>query len=532
MKVVSFSVFAVALLALGMSPAVASAADDEGFVPIFDGKTLEGWDGNPAFWSVEDGAITGETTPENPTKPNTFIVWRGGNVDDFELKLEYRLRNGNSGIQYRSWEEPDNWGKWVIGGYQADIADNKVYTGILYGERYRGILAKRGEKAVIGANHKPEVVGNVGDGAALQSHIKEKDWNEFHIIAKGFHFTHIINGHVMCEVTDEDTEMRRASGLLALQLHQGPPMKIQFRNIRLKRLAMESRQSQDAKKKIVLLAGRKSHGYAGHEHKAGCLLLAKLLENNVPGVATEVFGPAWPDDPSVLENADAIVIFCDGGGGHMAMRHLDEVGPLMKKGVGLACLHYGVEIPKGDAGDLLKSWIGGYYETWWSVNPHFKAEFTEFPDHPVARGVKPFAIDDEWYYHMRFVDDMEGVTPILTTIPPDKTRERRDGAHSGNPTVRARKGMPEHVAWAYERPGGGRGFGFTGGHWHWNWANNSFRTVVLNGILWVAGVDVPQGGVPSKTPSLEELKLNQDFPEPNNYDFQRVQKMLGEWRKQ
>jgi hypothetical protein len=232
-----------AMLGLLMTAAAPLEADDEGFVSIFDGKTLDGWDGNPAFWSVEEGAITGQTTAENPTKGNTFVIWRGGETGDFELKLEYRLRNGNSGIQYRSWEEPDNWGKWVIGGYQADIADNKVYTGILYGERYRGILAMRGDKTVIGADHKPEVVDKVGDGAALQAHIKENDWNEYHIIAKAFHFTHIINGHVMCEATDEDTEMRRASGLLALQLHQGPPMKVQFRNIRLKRL----KQSQNAR---------------------------------------------------------------------------------------------------------------------------------------------------------------------------------------------------------------------------------------------------------------------------------------------
>ncbi|NIP84607.1 MAG: dehydrogenase, partial [Planctomycetales bacterium] len=144
----------------------------------------------------------------------------------------------------------------------------------------------------------------------------------------------------------------------------------------------------------------------------------------------------------------------------------------------------------------MKQWIGGYFETFWSVNPHWKARFDQFPDHPVANGLKPFFMDDEWYYHMRFVDEMDGVTPILSAVPPDSTRQRPDGSHSGNPTVRARKGMPEHVAWVRVRPDGGRGFGFTGCHWHWSWACDSFRTAVLNGIAWTAGLKVPPGGVP------------------------------------
>ena len=192
----------------------------------------------------------------------------------------------------------------------------------------------------------------------------------------------------------------------------------------------------------------------------------------------------WPKNPGVLEDledADTIVIYGDGGGGHLAMPHLKDLDRLMKKGIGLVCLHYAVEIPKGEPGDLLKSWIGGYYETFWSVNPTYTAEFKSLPDHPIARGVKPFTIADEWYYHMRFQDGMKGVTPILTTVPPDSTRQGGDDAHGGNPTVRAEKGHAEHVAWAFERPGGGRGFGFTGGHFHWNWGNDNFRKVVLNG---------------------------------------------------
>jgi hypothetical protein len=207
------------------------------------------------------------------------------------------------------------------------------------------------------------------------------------------------------------------------------------------------------------------------------------------------------------------------------------VAKLMDKGVGLACLHYAVEVPKGEAGDRLKEWIGGYFETFWSVNPHFRAEFKSFPEHAVARGLKPFAIDDEWYYHMRFVDNMEGVTPILTAVPPDSTRREGNDAHGANEFVRARKGMPEHLAWVRVRPDGGRGFGFTGGHWHWNWANDSFRTAVLNGIVWIAGLEVPEGGVPSKTPTLKELEANQDYPQPANFDRQRIQQMIDGWNK-
>lgn len=282
-------------------------------------------------------------------------------------------------------------------------------------------------------------------------------------------------------------------------------------------------------KKIVFVAGPQSHGYGAHEHYAGCRLLAKWLDESGLAVETSVYKDGWPSDPAAFEGADAIVVFSDGGGGHPMRPHMDQVAPLVEQGVGMAMLHYAVEIPPGEEGDLLKEWIGGYFETHWSVNPHWVAEFTEFPDHPVANGLRPFEINDEWYYHMRFVDDMEGVTPILTAIPPDSTRERPDGPHSNNPTVRARVGEPEHVAWVYERPDGGRGFGFTGGHWQWTWAQPEFRTVVLNAIVWTAGLDVPEGGTPSTTPTLEELEANQDYPQPDDFDRERIQRMIDEW---
>ena len=230
-RMCSIMLTAISLAWGTISPAM---AEDDGFVSIFDGKTLEGWDGNPAFWSVKDGAITGQTTKENPTKGNTFIIWRGGTLEDFDLELEYRIVGGNSGIQYRSFEVPDN--KWVVGGYQGDFEAGDTWSGANYGEKFRGILAKRGEKTVIGEDHKPKVVGKVGDSAEIQKGIKKEDWNKYEISARGFNFVHKINGMVTSEVTDEDEAQRRESGILALQLHAGPPMLVQFRNIKLKQI--------------------------------------------------------------------------------------------------------------------------------------------------------------------------------------------------------------------------------------------------------------------------------------------------------
>jgi len=283
------------------------------------------------------------------------------------------------------------------------------------------------------------------------------------------------------------------------------------------------------KKKVVFVAGRPSHGYGAHEHNAGCTLLSRTLNENVPAVHAVLYRNGWPADPTTFDNADAIVIFSDGAGGHPMLPHLDALDKLMNKGVGLVCLHYAVDVPKGKPADCLQRWIGGHFEQFWSVNPHWTAEFRTLPQHPITRGVKPFAIEDEWYYHIRFVDDMKRVTPILTAVPPERTRQGKDGPYSGNPHVRSRTGMPEHVAWAYERPGGGRGFGFTGGHWHWNWGQPDFRRIVLNAIVWAAGAEVPAGGVPSKSLSLEELEADQDEPQPKDFDRDAKRELLRTW---
>jgi len=517
-------------LAVAIQSAATFAADD-GFKPLFDGKSLTGWEGDPTLWRVEDGFITGQTSADAPLKYNSFLIWRGGKPGDFELKAEFRMPNpgfANSGIQIRSWEGPK---PWQVSGYQADIEGSNQYSGICYGEGFRGILAMRGQKVVIGTDHKPKVVEQFGDHADLAKVVKKNDWNEYHIIAQGNRIIEKINGQVMCDVTDEDTDARK-DGIIALQLHAGDPMKVQFRNIRLKESAPKADATSDQsekKKRIVFIPGTPSHGYSDHEYNAACLLWAKALKENYPNLETVIGPGGWPQDSKIFDGADAVVIFSDGGEGQPMVAHLDAIESLMKKGGGLALIHYSVEVPKGKAGDLVKDWIGGYFETFWSVNPFWNAEFKQFPNHPVARGLKPFSMNDEWYYNMRFLDNMQGVTPILTATPPNETRREGNDAHGANEFVRSQKGRAEHLAWVRERADGGRGFGFTGGHIHWNWANDNYRKVVLNGIAWVAKLEVPADGVQSKKPTLEELETNLK-PKPANFDRSNAQKLIDSFK--
>lgn len=267
-----------------------------------------------------------------------------------------------------------------------------------------------------------------------------------------------------------------------------------------------------ADKKIVFVAGKPSHASGDHEHRAGSLLLKACLDK-VPGVTSVVYSNGWPADDKAFEGAATIVFYCDGGGGHPLLQgeRLNMIGALMDKGVGLACLHYGIEptVPKGQKEFL--DWIGGSFEINWSVNPHWTADFKKFPQHPITNGVKPFQCNDEWYFNMRFRDGMKGVTPILTAIPPSSTTNRNDGPHEGNPTVRqmVARGEPQHVAWATERADGGRGFGFSGAHHHRNWGDDNFRKIVLNAILWTAKVEIPKDGVESSV-SAEQLAANLD----------------------
>ena len=204
---------------------------------LFDGKTLDGWDGNPVHWSVKDGAIVGENTKENTTKGNTFLIWKDGILKDFDLTLDYKIDGGNSGIQYRSFVKPGKHDGWRIGGYQADFESGDRYSGICYGEAFRGILSMRGDKTTLTLNDAGKLqkkVEKFGDTNELGKAVKKGEWNTYRITAKGFQFTHYINGVKMSEVIDNDEKTRRADGLLAFQVHQGPPMKVYFKNIVLK----------------------------------------------------------------------------------------------------------------------------------------------------------------------------------------------------------------------------------------------------------------------------------------------------------
>ena len=220
----------------------------------------------------------------------------------------------------------------------------------------------------------------------------------------------------------------------------------------------------------------------------------------------------FPADRKAIQEADTIVIFCTGHKRHMLNPHLNEFDKYMKQGKGVVLLHWATEATKGEAGNKFLEWVGGYCDLDWSVNPHWEAHFKDFPDHPICNGVEPFSVNDEWYYHMRFTDDKKNLTPILFDLPPKKTLVRKDGPRSGNPHVREAiaKGEVQTVAWAYQRPTGGRGFAATGGHYHKIWKSDGFRKIMLNAILWTAGTEVPGNGVDSARPDDKELSLNLD----------------------
>ncbi|MFN8007481.1 MAG: DUF1080 domain-containing protein [Terriglobia bacterium] len=485
-------------------PAVVWGGSEPGFRNIFNGKDLTGWDGNFKFWSVKDGILTGQTTAENPTTGNTFLIWRQGTVEDFELHFTYRLVGGNSGVQYRS----KDLGNWVVGGYQADFEAGKVFSGILYDEKGRGILAKRGEKTTVDPTGKVQVTGSVGDSEQLQSIIKNEDWNDYVVIALGNHLIHKINGHVTVDVTDDQVEKRASSGILALQIHAGPPMLVQFKNIQLRRLKPEG------VKRMVLVAGTPSHAPGDHEFNAGVQLLKKCLLP-LPGIQVSAYLNGWPMDPTAFDEADTILLYMDGGANHPLLKedHLRVMGELMKQGVGLICAHYAVEVPKDNGGAELLNWIGGYYEHGFSTNPHWKAVFNHLPVHPITQGVKPFEAQDEWYFNMRFRQGMKGVVPILVAKPSDETRLGTTASPRGPyPHIVSASGRDEIVMWAVERPDGGRGVGFTGGHVHANWGDDNYRKIFLNALFWTAKKEVPADGV-SSTVSPEELKQNLD-PKP------------------
>jgi hypothetical protein len=218
----------------GSAPDSSSLKDAEGFARIFDGKTLTGWQGDTAYWRVDSGEFIGEEHPDRELKANTFLIWRGGTPGDFEFKAEYRISGGgNSGVQYRSEEVAGV--PLGLKGYQADIDGANQYTGQNYEERGRGFLAMRGQKVTLSPNAKPVVTDSLGNSDSLKLKIKDStQWNEVWIVAKGNHMQHYINGILMSEATDNDTAARKFTGLIGLQLHVMPYMKVEYRNIRLK----------------------------------------------------------------------------------------------------------------------------------------------------------------------------------------------------------------------------------------------------------------------------------------------------------
>ena len=269
---------------------------------------------------------------------------------------------------------------------------------------------------------------------------------------------------------------------------------------------------------IVLVAGTKSHGYGAHEFNAGCLLMQKLLRKAVPEVETKVYLNGWPKDDDPFAGAAAIVLFMNGGGGHPVRQHLDQLAPLMDKGVGLMCMHYAVEVPIGPSAVAFKRWIGGYYEHGWSINPHWVAKARLNSKHPIANGVKEFALKDEWYYNMRFREGMKGVVSVLEAVPDDEARSGSTSYPRGpKKHIVEASGRSETLLWATERKDGGRGVGFTGAHFHWNFGDPNFRRLLLNALVWTAGVDVPKDGVPDVEVTQAELEANQDYKKPKNF---------------
>lgn len=281
----------------------------------------------------------------------------------------------------------------------------------------------------------------------------------------------------------------------------------------------------DGRQKLVLISGKPSHPPGMHEFRAGSMLLEKCLAS-VPGLMVDRHEMGWVRDEATFADADAVVIYADGGKGHPAVQEnrLETLRALMAKGVGFGVMHYGVEVVPELGGKEFLEWVGGHYENSFSCNPIWEPSFTNLPQHPITRGVQPFQIEDEWYFNMRFrpafgdgiaaaQDGATSFTPILVAAPSDATRDGPYVYPKGPyPHIQAEKGALEAMMWCVERADGGRGFGFTGGHFHKNWGNEGFRKTILNALLWVAKVEVPEGGVPSAV-SEEELAQNLD-PKP------------------
>jgi hypothetical protein len=481
--------------------APASAADDDGFKSLFNGKNLTGWSSPKMdYWSVQDGAITGQS--KEKLNDNQFLVWQLGHVDDFELKCLFKIEgtdNANSGIQIRSQVEPDGH----VVGYQADLIRSGKYAGMLYDEKGRGVLAKKGTVGEVPADGgKPTFISLK---PSTDDWFKKDEWNEYHITATGNQIVLKINKHVTAIMIDHDKKNRDFSGVLALQLHAGEPMRVLFKDIRLKRLPLT-----DNRKKIVMIAGAPSHASGQHEFNAGLSILGKRLAKLETVVAAKYNDKGWPKDPTAFDNANAVVFYADGLGRHPLQKHFEQMDTLIDKGVGVMCMHFAVHVEPGKSGTYFQKWMGGFYETGWSSNPHWDAKLTLNKKHPVLNGVKSGIVHDEWYFNMRFRDGEKGVTSLLEAKPNEKARSKNGYPPKPYPHIIAAAGRSEKLMWAVERKDGGRGVGFTGGHWHRNWAHPTQRKAILNAMVWVAGANVPEGGIESVEVTEEELNQNLD----------------------
>ena len=463
--------------AASMAAAAAPAAE------LWNGKNLDGWtvvaDPNKdasATWSVRDGVIACAGTPRGYLRTN----------QSYE---NYRLR-----LQWRWPGKPGNGGVFVHGS-TADKVWPHCYEAQLQAGNAGEIRANGGAK--FHADSKPEdrSISKVGES----SEHAPGEWNDYEIVARGDELSLYVNGVRQNTLSSAALQ----AGWIGLQSEGAP---IELRAISIEPLPAE--------RTVLLVAGPPSHGPGEHEHNAGVQLLARCL-SGVPRLKTRVALNGWPSDAAALDGVDAVVFLSDGGRRHPALGdHLAVLAPLMAHGTGLGLVHSATEPSKTEGGPEFLAWAGGFFEVNRSVNPLWEASVMVPSGHAVTRGVKPFRAKDEWYFHLRFPEGMKGVTPLLTAVPPLSTMERPDGPHEGNPAVREAVAAGDHqvLSWAFDRPDGGRGFGFTGGHFHHNWGHDDLRKVVLNAAVWLARLDVPAEGV-ACTVTEADLALNLD-PKP------------------
>jgi type 1 glutamine amidotransferase len=264
---------------------------------------------------------------------------------------------------------------------------------------------------------------------------------------------------------------------------------------------------EDDSRRIVLISGPSSYPEGVHAYNAGVALLEACLQE-VPWVQAVAHTNGWPTEPAALDDADAILMFMNGGGGHEILREgrLEQVAGLIARGVGLGAIHYALDVPVDRGSAEFLDWLGGFYEANFSVNPTWTAEFEQIPEHPVTRGVTPFTLRDEWYFSIRFREGMDGVTPLLQARPSDETRAGPYASPRGPfPHIVEAAGALETVAWVRERADGGRGFGYTGAHSHASWDDPNARTLVMNALLWIAGAEVPRDGLVCDIPAGDLL---------------------------